>query len=177
MALNFNKRICVNLDEPVTVTELEAVKDNALQQNTDTFDDVLVESIDKKRFDDKVKFAADFRKNSSLKCKRRTKRKKKKQELEKKKKEQLAREQAVRNGKVRKYTKEMRNRDEIEDAARDLRVAAIKTATLEDDKLVKAAMQPGRRFDNLIYGTATSDVEDKFEDLFDNVNDDTGNID
>ena len=182
MALNFDKKAVMNLDEPITDNEIESVltEYETLTQNIEGIDSKNVESFDeiseKKSFEKQIKFASDFRKKSSLPCLKRTRKRKKKREREKQIKEQQAREQAARNGKARKYAKEMRNRDEITKAAKELQAVAIKTATMEDDIFIKKALTHSHKFDKLIYGTATSDVEDKFQDLFDNI-DDTGDID
>ena len=172
MALNLDNISSVNIQEPVTHEEMQLINNNynAIRQEAEQEHQVEETVQAARRFNSNIIFASDFRKDSSLPCKFRPRKKKK--DINKKRREQQEREQASRNGKVRKYTKEMRNRDAIEKAAKDLRREAIKTATLDDDRLINSAMSPGRKFDKIIYGTVTSDVEDKFEDLFDDANDD-----
>lgn len=75
----------------------------------------------------------------------------------KKRKQQQEREKAAQNGRVRKYTKEMRNRDAITKMSRAMRRAALKTKTTKDDDFADAALNPGRKFDDIVYNAATSD--------------------
>lgn len=74
------------------------------------------------------------------------------------------------NGAVRKYAKEMRNRDIIAKKSKAMRLMAKKTASSYDDKFAQAAASPTSKFDKIIYGSATAgDAADKLDALFDSV--------
>lgn len=94
-----------------------------------------------------VYFASNYKTKLAIAHVSRKKRKKQQQEME----------EAAQNGRVRKYTKEMRNRDAIVKMSKAMRQAALKTKTTKDDDFADAAMNPGRKFDDLVYNAATSD--------------------
>lgn len=186
MAVNLTKA-CINLNEPVTSSELQAAE----ADYKDICNEVVSKSAKKKGFSkNDVKFVSDFRKNKGRMRKRRSKQKELEQlEKERKlkqlteeaahreavKKQQIAaqqaREQAMRNGKVRKYTKEMRNRDILHHCAKNVKDDAKDTVSKVDDKLIKSASKADNDFDRLIYGTMPSDIEEEFEAILDDVND------
>lgn len=77
-----------------------------------------------------------------------------------------------RISKTRKYTKEMQNRDVIKKASHEMQKQADKTISVLDDNFVIAARKPGRRFDDIVYNSATSKIAehelfDDFEDVSD----------
>lgn len=167
MVLNLEKTISVSLDE----IENDIHKARTERKRLEKDINISIQTLNKN-----IKFAEDFRKKSSIKCKRKSNSKKKKREAEKKRRERLAKEQAQRNRKACRYSKEMRNRDAIRKTALSLQSKAVETATTEDDKLIQSAFGPSYRFDSIIYNTPTSDVEDLFTDIFDDI-DDAGDID
>lgn len=65
---------------------------------------------------------------------------------------------------VRKYTKEMQNRDAIIKKSKAMRKKAKSTKSVRDDKFAEAAAAPTRRFDKIIYGSATTDDAEKLLD-------------
>lgn len=115
-----------------------------------------------------VCFALDFRKNNSIMRRRKSKRRK---EYERQRREKLkhVREQRARNLKAVRYSKEMRNRDNIRKQALIHRNEVLSTPSTYDDKFIEQALHPERRFDKLIYNTNPSDVADEFDDIFDDV--------
>ena len=77
-----------------------------------------------------------------------------------------------RIAKTRKYTKEMQNRDAIKKASHEMHEQSEKTVSILDDNFAVAARKPSRRFDNIVYNSATSkiakhEVFDDFEDISD----------
>lgn len=164
MAVNLNTNSCMNLDEPVTSSELRAARAN--QESLQ--DEIGSQKSEEKRPDgNAVRIASDFSKNKSIM--RRHKSRKKKKELEKKRKEQQAREQVLQNGRVRKYTGEMRNREVIRKNAIELQKKALVTSSTKDDAFVVSVLSSERCLDKLVYNTTTSDVEGCFDDIADDI--------
>lgn len=109
-----------------------------------------------------VKLVGNYKTKQAITCKRRRRRKKKTDDE--------ARERAAQNGKVRKYTKEMQNREAIIEKSMSMRREALQTESNMDDKFAFDALMPTRRFDKIIYGSATADdAEDMLEDIFDDI--------
>ena len=76
----------------------------------------------------------------------------------------------LKGNKIRKYTKEMQNRDVILHKARKMRKRAALTASNLDDKFAIAAMAPTKRFDNIVYSSATTDdAAELLDDVFEAV--------
>lgn len=148
MAINLDQDLSIELDELIKSEKKDALSGKTTESTL------------------KIKFADDFREKSSLRCKRKKRKQKQKQRQNK---ERMHQEQAAQNRKTLKYAKEMRNREELKKAGLGLQTTALATATIEDDELIMAALFPDSRFDNLIYGEMPSDIEDIFEDMFEDM--------
>ena len=70
----------------------------------------------------------------------------------------------ARDNAVRKYTKEMQNRDAIIKKSKAMRKKAKSTKSAYDDKFAEAAAAPTKRFDKIIYGSVTTDEAEKLLD-------------
>lgn len=70
----------------------------------------------------------------------------------------------ARDNAVRKYTKEMQNRDAIVKKSKAMRKRAKSTKSVYDDKFAEAAAAPTKRFDKIIYGSVTTDEAEKLLD-------------
>mgnify|MGYP003239321468 CR=1 FL=1 len=151
--LNLQDDFRMTLDRPVTVTELQAVKQEQVGSNRNEETEIIATQ-------DGVKLVADFS---------RSKRRGKKKNGSRKKKERQEREQDAQNGKTRKYAKEMRNREIVRKKAVDLKKKAALTPSVFDDRVAIAAINGSRSFDSLIYGNFPSDVGDNFDDIADKV--------
>lgn len=156
--LNLQDDFRMTLDRPVTVTELQTVKQEQAGSNRNEETEIIAAQ-------DGVKLVADFSRSKSVMKRRRGKKK----NGSRKKKERQEREQDVQNGKTRKYVKEMRNREIVRKKAVDLKKKAALTPSVFDDRVAIAAINGGRSFDSLIYGNFPSDVGDNFDDIADKV--------
>lgn len=174
MAINLGSVIAVNLDDAVSVQELQMVigKSDKNTADEETIEEVIVTEEasrpEKKRIDIKsVVYAA---KNDNKQAKRR----KKKAKSVQAKQDTESQERALQNAKVRKYTKEMQNRDAIVNESRKMCNKASKTRSNLDDKFAMAARTPSRRFDNIIYNSPTADdASELLNDIFEAVMDDS----
>lgn len=163
--INLDCKTCMSLEQPVTHSELQAAETDykTLQKE---------ERSVKKAFEKKdVKFASDFSKSHDLMRKRKSKRKcdDEKKRKRRQAKERAAKEQAVRNNGARKYIKEMRNRDIIQQKALKLRAKAEATPSTADDKFLDEALRTGYKFDTLVYSTMTSDIAEEMDGMFDDI--------
>ena len=156
--LNLQDDFRMTLDRPVTVTELQAVKQEQVGSNRNEETEIIATQ-------DGVKLVADFSRSKSVMKRRRGKKK----NGSRKKKERQEREQDAQNGKTRKYAKEMRNREIVRKKAVDLKKKAALTSSAFDDRVAIAAINGSRSFDSLIYGNFPSDVGDNFDDIADKV--------
>ena len=156
--LNLQDDFRMTLDRPVTVTELQAVKQEQVGSNRNEETEIIAAQ-------DGVKLVADFSRSKSVMKRRRGKKK----NGSCKKKERQEREQDAQNGKTRKYAKEMRNREIVRKKAVDLKKKAALTPSVFDDRVAIAAINGSRSFDSLIYGNFPSDVGDNFDDIADKV--------
>lgn len=161
--LNLQDDFRMTLDRPVTVTELQAVRQEQAGSDRNEETEIIVAQGG-------VKLVADFSRSKSIMKRKRTKSKNK----ARKKKERQEREQASRNSKVRKYAREMQNRDIIRRKAAELKQQAELTPSSADDKVVAAAINGSRSFDSLVYGKFPSDIGDDFDDIADSVIDTSG---
>ena len=156
--LNLQDDFRMTLDRPVTVTELQAVKQEQVGSNRNEETEIIATQ-------DGVKLVADFSRSKSVMKRRRGKKK----NGSRKKKERQEREQDAQNGKTRKYAKEMRNREIVRKKAVDLKKKAALTPSVFDDRVAITAINGSRSFDSLIYGNFPSDVGDNFDDIADKV--------
>lgn len=170
------EKASVNITEPITQAERQIVESEyqEIQHSDNKSDDEAVEpsaenTIDGHQFSNgDIRFASDFRGSRNYMCKRRSKSQNKKR-LEKKRKSKRARKQTEKTTVAHKYIKEMRNRDALQrEAARLYRESAL-TLSQADDKFAESAMFLSDQFDDLIYGTATSDVIDTLDDMYDEI--------
>lgn len=174
MAINLGSVISVNLDDAVSVQELQMVigVPDRNAPNEETVEEVIAteeaSKTEKKRIDIKsVVYAA---KSDNKQAKRR----KKKAKSVQVKQDTEPQERALQNAKVRKYTKEMQNRDAIVNESRKMHNKASRTRSSLDDKFAMAARTPSRRFDNIIYNSATADdASELINDIFEAVMDDS----
>lgn len=174
MAINLGSAITVSLDDAVTVQELQAVIDMSKKGKTNdniVTDTVMTEETSKsqkKRID--AKSVIYVAKNDNKQAKIRKKKAKKIRE----KQDTENQERASQNTKVRKYTKEMQNRDAIAKKSRKMCNEASKTRSNLDDKFAMAARTPSRRFDNIIYNSPTTDdASELLDEIFEAVMNDS----
>lgn len=166
MAINLKKSV-IDFDTAVTRTEFRAASS---EQSVDMQpEEETKQAVVNRLSANDIKLIGDGNKNKGV-IRRRRKKSDKKKVLEKKRREQQAREQASRAGKARRYTKEMRNRDAISQAAKRKRQEAMLTVTSVDDRLANAALAAdSAMFDHLVYGTSTSDIDTEMDEMFDDI--------
>ena len=175
MALNLKVKTAINFNEPVTMQELKAAVSkpdaaNASQQEQSqekTQESVKSDAIIKAKDVKMCKTVSDNRAvkdvAKNVKLPEKTRRKSKKVNDE-------AFEKIVKGNSVRKYTKEMQNRDAIAKKSKAMRKKARTTASNYDDKFAEAAAAPTKQFDSIIYGSATTgDAEETLNNVFSDV--------
>lgn len=158
MSINFDVKVVLNT--PVN-TELRIVENNYKQVKNDN----KAVKREKRLFDSKdIKLIA----NDS---KKRVKKRKNKRKIAT---NDIIREKMLRDAQVRKYTKEMQNRDAIAKRSRKMCEQARQTKSAADDKFAYSAAAPTKQFDKLIYNSVTADdavvsLDDIFEDIVDSI--------
>ena len=166
MALNLNKNICMNLNEPVTQEELKIAKNEYEAIQSECEESVTTKADARFRQAD-IKFAIKHNDTVTKTCRIRSRRKKR---LDKKLyKQQQEREQSARARKACKHSKEMRNREAVQKKAKEMYKQALDSRTARDDLFALSAMGLSKRFDGVIYNTPTSDVDSLMEDMFEDV--------
>lgn len=173
MAINLDAGKAISLNDAVTSQELNAAVDTSSYKRMGTSEQEKIssekaaKSKKKKNIADSVIYAA---KNDNKQAKRRKKKARKARE------KQIAesQERAAQGAKVRKYTKEMQNRDAVIRKSRSMRKKAAMTASALDDKFAIAAMAPTKRFDCIIYNSATpDDASELLDDVFEAIMNDS----
>lgn len=82
-------------------------------------------------------------------------------------------QKAARINKVRKYTKEMQNREAVKDSYSKMKKMATSTVSTFDDKFVHGAKHCNYKFDDAIYNSPTADdASDIAFDIADDIIDD-----
>jgi len=173
MAINLNAGKAISLNDTVTSQELDAAVDTSsykrmgVSEQNKAMPEKAMKHKKKKSIADSVVYAA---KNDNKQAKKRKKKARKTRE----KQAAETQERAAQGVKVRKYTKEMQNRDAVMRKSRSMRNKAATTASDLDDKFAIAAMAPTRRFDDIIYNSATpDDAVELLDDVFEAVMDDS----
>lgn len=171
MAINLDAGKAISLNDAVTSQELNAAVDTSSYKRMGTSEQEKIASEkvakSKKNIADSVIYAV---KNDNKQAKRRKKKARKARE------KQIAesQERAAQGAKVRKYTKEMQNRDAVIRKSRSMRKKAAMTASGLDDKFAIAAMAPTKRFDCIIYNSATpDDASELLDDVFEAIMNDS----
>ncbi len=158
MAINFDINSQIDFSsKPVKTEEIIEENDDSQVEVEITKQQAKLQATAKD-----IKLVGNYKTKQAVTCKRRRRRKKKTDDE--------ARERAAQNGKVRKYTKEMQNRETIIEKSRSMRREALLTESNMDDKFAFDALMPTRRFDKIVYGSATTDdAEDMLEDIFNDI--------
>ncbi len=158
MAINFDINSQVDFSsKPVKTEEIIEENDDSQVEVEITKQQAKLQATAKD-----IKLVGNYKTKQAVTCKRRR--------CRKKKTDDEARERAAQNGKVRKYTKEMQNREAIIEKSRSMRREALLTESSMDDKFAFDALMPTRRFDKIVYGSATTDdAEDMLEDIFNDI--------
>lgn len=186
MVLNLDTAMTVCLDDTVTSQELKTAVDTSNYEEmgedievVDEYQPCAEESV-RADISENVCFAkkANVRKTVMIEenPKSKTKKKRKRPVGQKQSENEIVYDKIQKGNKVRKYTKEMQNRDAITKKAYKMRKQAASTVSDVDDKFATAAIAPTRKFDKIIYNSATTDdAIDKLEHAFADVTSDVMN--
>lgn len=184
MTLNLDTVMTVCLDDTVTSQELKTAVDTSNYEEmgedievVDEYQPCAEESV-RADISENVCFAkkTDVRKTVMIEENPKPKKKRKRPVRQKQSENEIVYDKIQKGNKVRKYTKEMQNRDAITKKAYKMRKQAASTVSDVDDKFATAAIAPTRKFDKIIYNSATTDdAIDKLEYAFADVTSDAMN--
>ena len=157
MALNFQIEHDNNLD-PVSQAELKKAIDEEMMEQRK-------KAVAARR---RIQ-ASDAQFISDMETKRR-KRKKQGKKAKAASKDTAERERQQRNIRTRKYTKEMQNREAIEEQSKKLQQIALQTDLTTDDDFADSASRVSRKFDDIVYNSpTTAEAVEDLDDMFDHI--------
>lgn len=150
--INLDVDTKADFSKPITVDELKAAVRKPVKKSA-------LSSVKKQNVKSGVRFARDYKTKQAVllkKCRNKV--------LEEQERQSL-------NGKVRKYTREMQNRDAIASKSLKMKKQALSTASDFDDKFAEAVQfVPGRKFDNIIYNSSTAkEASVMLDDIYDDI--------
>lgn len=177
MAINLQVNTAISIDEPVTMQELQAAVKRCKKETDEPKQELSKQSQDSVAVNAQVK-ARDIKLYKTVSDNKAVIRdiqsveSAKKSKYKSKAERDEAFEKVLKGNKVRKYTKEMQNRDAIAKQSKAMRKKARKTASNYDDKFAEEAATPTKQFDNIIYGSATTgDAENMLDSAFSDIMD------
>lgn len=168
MAINLDFDMAASLGAAITQQEMQSILQNAKRYSSQERDDNAIsqDTLRENTLSENTAIAAGVRLRGNVTGEKAAVRiiklvKPAKRLQSKPKRRNKTELDRARNNAVRKYTKEMQNRDAIAKKSKAMRKRARTTASNYDDKFAEAAAAPTKRFDKIIYGSATAEDAEK----------------